>query len=400
MRNVKMSRIGGGGNVAFTLVELLVVIAIIGILIALLLPAVQAAREAARRMQCSNNLKQLGLACQVYNDAHKSLPMGSDCWGAGTPAGSGSFRRLSGWVLILPFIEQTALYEGFMTAYNLTERLPTAPNTDINGIRVWDVEFEQVRQAPANFMACPSDGQANILRGTHRTGTYRMSGGDYCVKVEGYNWGQSNGASYSRGAFQPLMWTKLGDISDGTSNTISCSERLVGEGGNSTKRSIARAAVNAIGSTDHNVCWNTESKTFNPQACMNLRGGNGGYVDPTVGNFAQYFMEESGWRWYSGQTIMTWFSTILPPNAPSCSSNTSTQTNGGGGHDDPALLPPTSNHTGGVNVALCDGSVQFVSDTIGTGTLSLKAIHGAGATPYGIWGAMGSRNGGESVSFQ
>lgn len=100
--NVKME---GGGNLrAFTLVELLVVIAIIGILIALLLPAVQAAREAARRMQCSNHLKQLGLAVHNFHDAQQGIP----------PLGTRKYRA-SFFILVLPYIEQQALYERWVS---------------------------------------------------------------------------------------------------------------------------------------------------------------------------------------------------------------------------------------------------------------------------------------------
>ena len=105
MMNVNLVNGGGGGRLrAFTLVELLVVIAIIGILIALLLPAVQAAREAARRMQCSNNLKQIGLAVHNFHDGMKGVP----------PAAVGISDRISGvsfWGLLYPYIEQTALYD-------------------------------------------------------------------------------------------------------------------------------------------------------------------------------------------------------------------------------------------------------------------------------------------------
>lgn len=95
--NSQMSRRPGRG---FTLVELLVVIAIIGILVALLLPAVQAAREAARRTQCVNNLKQIGLAMHNYQDTHKRLPPGSAAgWGHTWHA------------YALPYMEQTPLYE-------------------------------------------------------------------------------------------------------------------------------------------------------------------------------------------------------------------------------------------------------------------------------------------------
>lgn len=376
----------------FTLVELLVVIAIIGILIALLLPAVQAAREAARRMQCTNNLKQLALACQVYHDAHKSLPLGSDCWGAGGTLNHADYARyLSGWVLILPFIEQVPLYERFMENCN---RRDASGNAD-NGLRVWGFDAA-IRRSEAPFMACPSDGRANILQGDHRSGSYVMSAGDYCTKTEAHAWSGNDGASYSRGAFQPLMWTPLSDITDGTSNTACCTERLVGQGGNLVKRAIARTVSAALSSTNHNVCYGA-GYTFVPQACLNLKAGSS--YSSTITDF----QAEGGSRWYDGQTIMTWANFILPPNAPSCSSGT--------GHNDPALVPPTSTHTGGVNVALCDGSVRFVSDTVSTGNMSGaplpapneantgKAVRGGGASNFGIWGSFGSRSGGESLGL-
>ena len=94
----------------FTLIELLVVIAIIAILVALLLPAVQQAREAARRSSCKNQLKQLGLALQNYHDTHTVFPIGAGL--AGTSA-TGSARRAPWTVLILPFLEENAVYDEF-----------------------------------------------------------------------------------------------------------------------------------------------------------------------------------------------------------------------------------------------------------------------------------------------
>jgi prepilin-type N-terminal cleavage/methylation domain-containing protein len=106
----------GHSRRGFTLVELLVVIAIIGILIALLLPAVQAAREAARRSQCLNNLKQIGVGMQSYNDAYGSFPIGARNWDETTASTDG--YGVSWWVPMLPYIEQTAMHESLTLAGN------------------------------------------------------------------------------------------------------------------------------------------------------------------------------------------------------------------------------------------------------------------------------------------
>jgi prepilin-type N-terminal cleavage/methylation domain-containing protein len=107
-RNAVMPRI------AFTLVELLVVIAIIGILVALLLPAVQSAREAARRSSCTNNFRQVGIACHMYHDARKSLPVGTMCTSfpndPGIPAGTKSVQGLSWSGYVLPYLEESTIY--------------------------------------------------------------------------------------------------------------------------------------------------------------------------------------------------------------------------------------------------------------------------------------------------
>src|SRR5262245_31606503 len=97
------------GRFGFTLIELLVVIAIIAVLVAMLLPAVQQGREAARRSQCKNNLKQLGLALHNYHEVYTVFPF--ECGGTGwTGDGTGSWGRLSGTVLLLPFMDQAPLW--------------------------------------------------------------------------------------------------------------------------------------------------------------------------------------------------------------------------------------------------------------------------------------------------
>ena len=118
---------------AFTLVELLVVIAIIGILVALLLPAIQAAREAARRSQCGNNLKQIGLALQNYHDIHKRLPWNGDyAWTAYPGQPQANWDQFSWVFAALPYMEQSPLYDQFKQGCNLGNGNNTAPPTPTN----------------------------------------------------------------------------------------------------------------------------------------------------------------------------------------------------------------------------------------------------------------------------
>ncbi|TWT39246.1 DUF1559 domain-containing protein [Blastopirellula retiformator] len=145
----------------FTLVELLVVIAIIGVLIALLLPAVQQAREAARRMHCSNNLKQIGLALHNYHDTFQSLPPGGywahdTPWSTPTPP-SPNPERGSTHVRLLPFIEQSAIYEkiNFASGTSVHEQYVDAPTNS-----------KKVKQVIVDAYVCPSDTTGGIVEGT------------------------------------------------------------------------------------------------------------------------------------------------------------------------------------------------------------------------------------------
>ena len=198
----------------FTLVELLVVIAIIGILVALLLPAVQMAREAARRMQCSNHMKQIGLALHNYHDTFKTFPP-SATWGAPVPG-----RRLQGayhhtWLVkILPFVEQQVLYDTIDQRY-----------------RIWG---QPVVGKTVPVLRCPSDGDFRKVEKTHGIAITNYSGS------EGYHWWPSAAlsqgwwagrrfrvtgptADYS-GLFTVTKTRKFADIKDGTSNTIVAAE--------------------------------------------------------------------------------------------------------------------------------------------------------------------------------
>jgi len=205
----------------FTLVELLVVIAIIGILIALLLPAVQAAREAARRTQCTNNLKQFGLALQNYHGVHGVFPSNSRWW-----SGDGVLRKGSVHVKLLPFIEGD-------TFHSLL---------DFEGDVVAQIENdENLRTTQISFMRCPSDDFPALTDDGFATTNYGTSVGSqqtygFCDTYPGNTFkngpsadaNSENGAEIS-GVFSRRGWAaSIREITDGTSHTIAMGEALPG----------------------------------------------------------------------------------------------------------------------------------------------------------------------------
>jgi len=174
----------------FTLVELLVVIAIIGILVALLLPAVQAAREAARRLQCSNNLRQVGIAMHNYHDVHNSLPMG--------------YHRVSGYrgfTPILPYLEHSNLYK-----------------LDPDSVEAGQTEI-------ATFI-CPSDDASGRIW-LHLANNTRFARSNYVLCFGSNTWEDATGSN--DGSFQSGRTTNLADMRDGTSHSVLASEVISGK---------------------------------------------------------------------------------------------------------------------------------------------------------------------------
>lgn len=190
---------------AFTLVELLVVIAIIGVLVALLLPAVQAAREAARRTQCANQIRQLALASHNYHDTHLVLPTGLCMWN--TPPGQPNppqFRSSSLFMLMLPQIEQGALAEQW-------DKIDPRNNVSVGRTTV-----------VISLLLCPSDGITQKVITDKKSEKYALTSYGGVGGVQSYHHSRAT----RDGVFYTNSETRLGDIKDGTSNTLLFAERF------------------------------------------------------------------------------------------------------------------------------------------------------------------------------
>jgi len=350
---------------AFTLVELLVVIAIIGILIALLLPAVQAAREAARRMQCSNNFKQWGLGLHNHHDAHQTFP--------GLEKVDDRDSRPSGInFFLLPYMEQTARYDAMLSTFG-----PKSTNY----VDWWHIEAIPATAEPLATLLCPSDGDSKkpapgaVWNQVARTNIV-CNLGDYAYApfAVGHN-------SRVRGMFvqdiKPVERLTFGSISDGSSNTIGASERLTCsiDGDGDRKRGVLSPPGIDPG-------WLQQTVHGRPSDCI-LEAQKPEHF-PTLRTQSIWYLPGS--QAFVGYAVTCGFNTVIKPNGVSCYAGWGT-----------IYINANSNHTGGVNVLLMDGSVQFVSETVDTGgTDAEKGQVLSGPSNYGVWGAMGSYKGGES----
>jgi type II secretory pathway pseudopilin PulG len=347
-----------------------VVIAIIGVLIALLLPAVQMAREAAHRMQCTNHLKQLSLACHMYHDTHDCLP--PYCLKIGNDVQEGA-----NWlVMILPFIEQQGLSDmikagGTNASINGTEnfRAGYGVKTDNSNYRPWRARF--------NLQVCPSDSfssQAEIppflVPGSYRanTGDCTANLADMCDSTKLHN-------SRMRGAFVANVGKNFSTIQDGTSNTFLLSESLTCRPGEERSAILGLAHSGASGNGTPDWCMSS----LDPNIPNRIRTTNSWQG-------ANY----KGRRWNCTEFSYAAFNTVQAPNTVSCILW------GTAGRNTP-ILPSSSNHNGGANHSLIDGSVRFVSSTVDTGSSNITAWDSADPartwqpqSPYGVYGAMGT----------
>jgi len=362
-------------------VELLVVIAIIGMLIALLLPAVQAAREAARRMQCSNNVKQLSLSLHNYHDVHDLFPPLAGMFGtAPMPRKFSNTASVSALLYLLPFIEQQALYSGTTGDIHPT-------NADGRYPAPWDTPTMHTSGAISAVM-CPSNSVKAMTTAGWKPNNYVFSMGDGC-------WAQHstdsalNHTVTVRGMFfynnddTGLVTQKsFGGCPDGSSNTVAVSECLTPSTRGGTD---ARSNVAIYTGIWDGTPWGV------PGRCMTGLTMLDRYTFDESHAHTQNFRGEiamCGWLSASG------FTTLTPPNTPICIYEHQTAM-----HNRWGVFPPASNHSGGVNVGLLDGSVRFVSDTVNCGNIGTARAVKTGPSPFGVWGALGSPDGGESESL-
>jgi prepilin-type N-terminal cleavage/methylation domain-containing protein/prepilin-type processing-associated H-X9-DG protein len=349
----------------FTLIELLVVIAIIAILVALLLPAVQQAREAARRSSCKNNLKQIGLALHNYHDTHNVLPYRSGGTGAcnsvTTSLGGrrdGNCSRLSGFYSILPFIEQGPLFDAISAGNPAIPISPGGPG-GWEGWPVWD-------NPVISTYLCPSDPGLNVT--DNRSNSYVFCVGDNASGING---------NTVRGLFGRNTRVRFSSILDGLSNTVAISEHVRADFGVTTtanRNRVRHSIVNSVSPLTPNACRGT---------VVNGLFADGLPVKARHGN--------SLW---DGQAERCGFATILPPNSPSCSSGADTNADNG-----ETILSASSEHKGGAQVLMADGAVRFISENINSGNGNATPPTGGAAvmSPFGVWGALGTRAGGEVV---
>ena len=401
----------------FTLVELLVVIAIIGVLVGLLLPAVQAAREAARRMSCSNNLKQIGLAIQNYHATYKQLPrQHAGTWADGNaPVDMNNRMSLSFLVGLTPFFEQQSVWEQ-ITGPNIDRvdggtQFPPFPSMGpapyVEQYIPWRTEIPTLRCPSDPGNGLPSFGRTNVAACMGDSIDFMDSGAVY---IDANNhlsrptWVALRTRAACRGVFVPRQDVAFRDITDGLSNTILCGEITTDLG----DRSIRTMA--AIGNSDevlHEPDHCLEVGYISPQRPRFWSDGTDGGTSPTLAAST----EGRGFRWAQAGTVWTSFNTILPPNRELCLGadpgqggttsfgNPGSPQGSGASVEAPGVATASSQHNGGAHVVLGDGAVRFVTDSIDAGSAhhSNVWLHGTGESlpgnksPYGVWGALGTR---------
>jgi prepilin-type N-terminal cleavage/methylation domain-containing protein/prepilin-type processing-associated H-X9-DG protein len=323
----------------FTLIELLVVIAIIAILIALLLPAVQSAREAARRSQCINNLKQLGVALANYHTATGVFPMATTV-AYSDPGVQTTWGTWSCHALLLNYLDDKPLYNACNFSWNCWYDVGYAINSTVFNTQV-------------SFFLCPSDGQS----GPVNTNNYIASMGP----------ATNPWTLTASGMFSNYTCNDYSTIRDGSSSTIAFSEALVSDSRHGTDYRDGVATGTGAAALVDNASSNPNGVMADLETCTQL--WNAGQAIPAS--------EDKGYRWASGSPGVSVFNTIVPPNSAQYRWAGCRLDCAGCGLDFGHYENATSNHSGGVNVLFCDGSVTFVKSSV--------AIN--------VWWSLGTKSG-------
>ena len=373
MRN-KKSRDRG-----FTLIELLVVIAIIGVLIALLLPAVQSAREAARRAQCINNLKQIGVAMHNYHTAINAFPSGVT---ASYNAIDGNCIAWTGWsaqALLLGYLEQQPLYNAanFMMDARYANGVCYPTNRTVVDTKI------------SSFL-CPSDANAGLIcfnnyygsRGTTITADWGVQGGAPP---------KCGGGQISTGIFAYGSAYGVNAITDGSSNTIAFSESVTGNGSPRPAKYITGVNIDSLSQYGTPLI-----QLQDPYSTLPIGAAAPGTVVSAILNTCQTqsvtatqnsgLTSNKGMEWSSGCEGFTLFSTIVPPSSNQYTFGACRFGCGGCNTvyagDHAHLTNASSYHSGGANALFADGSTRFIKSTVA----------------MSVWWGLGTKAGGEVIS--
>ena len=396
-------------------IELIVVVGIVAILVGLLLPAIQAAREAARRMSCSNNFKQIGLALHNYHSAYKTLPITNG--GTGPTPGQDDLsnqRRLSALVGIVPFVEASAMWEMISNSYVTgIEPKPVDPDDNFTKVGVFGGYLDRETgdgplinesgehcfpsMGPAPWQAagfppwqlgmwtyrCPSDPITNELHQAALT-NYVFCFGDGVHEV-GYEPaspldfrdGLADKVSQRR-VFVSGRSTRFREITDGLANTIAMAEVQTYNAKERYSRHVAGSiATNVAGLRD------------NPSLCLSTIADDGEYKSDVTLRLTPDGKASRGGNWADGVISWSGFTTVLPPNSPSCDTEQP--------HRFEGVFSASSAHQGGCHVLMADGAVAFITNSVDVGNSSSPSIYDGSpvpptaVSPYGLWGELGTR---------